>query len=203
MTENTRESVVFIASGAAAGAGVSATIGSMGLAGSFGAVGIGMAPVTVAGAVAGAAAYGAFKAIAQGDSAAFGAMGICALGGAGVSATVGGMGLAGGFGAVGIGMGSMAAAGGVVGLGVYGLYKIINGADAASNFSRNMQALAEITREYEDKSRWAALEIDAELEALKSQMVTGTSPTNEIDAELEALKSQMQKGKNLSQLPPS
>jgi hypothetical protein len=175
----------------------------MGLAGGFGAVGIGMAPVTVAGAVAGAAAYGAFKAIAQGDSAAFGAIGIGALGGAGVSATVGGMGLAGGFGAVGIGMGTMAAAGGVVGLGVYGLYKIINGADAASNFSRNMQPLAEITREYEDKSRWAALEVDAELEALKSQMVTGTSPTNEIDAELEALKSQMQKGKNLSQLPPS
>jgi hypothetical protein len=66
----------------------------MGLAGGFGAVGIGMAPVTVAGAVAGAAAYGAFKAIADGDSAAFGAVGIGALGGAGVSATVGGMGLA-------------------------------------------------------------------------------------------------------------
>lgn len=38
-----------------------------------------MAPVTVAGAVAGAAAYGAFKAIADGDSAAFGAVGIGSL----------------------------------------------------------------------------------------------------------------------------
>ncbi|AFZ21459.1 hypothetical protein [Allocoleopsis franciscana] len=123
MTEISAESVVFIASGAATGAGVSATVGGMGLAGGFGAFGIGMAPVTVAGAVAGAAAYGAFCAIADGDSAAFGAIGIGALGGAGVSATVGGMGLAGGFGAVGIGMGTMAAAGGVLGLGVYGLYK--------------------------------------------------------------------------------
>lgn len=51
VADNLRESAVFIASGAAAGAGISATIGGMGLAGSFGAVGIGMAPVTAAGAV--------------------------------------------------------------------------------------------------------------------------------------------------------
>jgi hypothetical protein len=42
MAENSAESVVFIAGGATAGAGVSATVGGMGLAGSFGAVGIGM-----------------------------------------------------------------------------------------------------------------------------------------------------------------
>jgi hypothetical protein len=203
VAENSAESVVFIAGGAAAGAGVSATIGGMGLAGGFGAVGIGMAPVTVAGAVAGAAAYGAFKAIGEGDSAALGAIGIGAVGGAGVSVAVGGMGLSFSGTAVGIGMGSMAAVGGVVGLGVYGLYKIINRADAVSNFSRNMQALAEITREYEDKRRWATLEVEAELEALKAQMQTGTNPTNEIDSELQALKAQMQQGKNLSLLLPS
>jgi chaperonin cofactor prefoldin len=66
-----------------------------------------------------------------------------------------------------------------------------------------MQALAEITREYEDKRRWATLEVEAELEALKAQMQTGTNPTNEIDSELQALKAQMQQGKNLSLLPPS
>jgi hypothetical protein len=104
----------------------------------------------------------------------------------------------------------MAAVGGVVGLGVYGLYKFIEGADAAGNFSRNMQALAQITRKYEEKRRWAALEVDwaalevnAQLESLKCQMRTGTNPTNEIDSELQALKAQMQQGKNLSQLPAS
>lgn len=65
MAEISAQSVVFMAGGAATGAGVSATVGGMGLAGGFGAFGIGMAPVTVAGAVAGAAAYGAFCAIAE------------------------------------------------------------------------------------------------------------------------------------------
>lgn len=194
MVENSAESVVFIAGGAAAGAGVSATVGGMGLAGGFGAIGIGMAPVTVAGAVAGAAAYGAFKAIADGDSAAFGAVGIGALGGAGVSATVGGMGLAGGFGAVSIGMGSMAAAGGVIGLGLYGIAKLIdqsgNRETAAQVFNRMeekvlwqdayTQALLELElgalevtlRGNPTEQKFAALEMDAELEALKAQMRT-------------------------------
>ncbi|MEQ8466272.1 hypothetical protein [Coleofasciculus sp. E1-EBD-02] len=118
-----KDSVVFIASGATAGAGVSATIGTMGLVGGFGGVAIGMTPVTAAGTVAGAATYGAFKAIENRDALAFGAVGIGAVAGAKVSSTIGGMGLAGSFGAVGIGMGTMAAAGGVVGLGVYGLYQ--------------------------------------------------------------------------------
>jgi hypothetical protein len=194
VAENSAESVVFIAGGAAAGAGVSATVGGMGLAGGFGAVGIGMAPVTVAGAVAGAAAYGAFKAIADGDSAAFGAVGIGALGGAGVSATVGGMGLAGGFGAVSIGMGSMAAAGGVIGLGLYGIAKLIdqsgNRETAAQVFDRMeekvlwqdvyTQALLELElgalevtlRGNPTEQKFAALEMDSELEALKAQMRT-------------------------------
>ena len=196
MADNSAESVVFIAGGTAAGAGVSATIGGMGLAGGFGAVGIGMAPVTVAGAVAGAAAYGAFKAIEEGDASAFGAIGIGAIGGAGVSATVGGMGLAGGFGAVGIGMGTMAAAGGVVGLGLYGLHKALKQepgqgmAGAIDAFGRmeskvlEMEAYTEALLELElaalDKTlsgdateqRFAALEIEEELEALKAKLRT-------------------------------
>ncbi len=198
MAENSAESVVFIAGGSAAGAGVSATVGGMGLAGGFGAVGIGMAPVTAVGAVAGAAAYGAFRAIADGDTAAFGAIGIGALGGAGVSATVGGMGLAGSFGAVGIGMGTMAAAGGVVGLGVYGLYKAFQQepgqrmAGAVDAFNRMeskllerevyTQALLELELEALERKllgdaverRFAALEMDEELEALKVQLQTKT-----------------------------
>ena len=201
MAENSAESVVFIAGGAAAGAGVSATVGGMGLAGGFGAVGIGMAPVTAVGAVAGAAAYGAFRAIADGDTAAFGAIGIGALGGAGVSATVGGMGLAGSFGAVGIGMGTMAAAGGVVGLGVYGLYKAFQQepgqrmAGAVDAFHRMeskvlemeayTQALLELDPAYAEwlwKQKFAAIEVEEELEALKAQVQTKTDLM--LDAEL-------------------
>jgi WD40 repeat protein len=194
VAENSAESVVFIAGGTAAGAGVSATIGGMGLAGGFGAVGIGMAPVTVAGAVAGAAAYGAFKAIEEGDASAFGAIGIGAIGGAGVSATVGGMGLAGGFGAVGIGMGTMAAAGGVVGLGLYGLHKALKQepgqqmAGAIDAFGRMeekvlwqdayIQALIELDpllAEMDWKQKFADLEIEEELEALKVKVGTKNS----------------------------
>ncbi|MGQ4649057.1 DnaJ domain-containing protein [Lyngbya aestuarii] len=206
MAENSQESVVFIASGATAGAGVSATIGSMGLAGSFGAVGIGMAPVTAAGAVAGAAAFGAFKAIEEGDAVALGAIGIGATAGAGVSATIGGMGLAGSFGAVGIGMGTMAAAGGVVGLGIYGFYKafkqepgqrMAGAVDALGRMESKVlemeaytQALLELDPVYAEwtwKQKFAALEVEEELEALKenldNQTIKATEAKNQTTSE--------------------
>ncbi len=63
----------FIAVGTVAGASLSSTIGGMGLAGGFGAIGIGAAPVVCAGAVTGAAAYGAMQAI-QGDTVAMSAI---------------------------------------------------------------------------------------------------------------------------------
>ena len=193
MAENSTESVVFIASGAATGAGISTTIGCMGLAGSFGAVSIGMTPVTAAGAVAGAAAFGAFKAIEEGDAVAVGAIGIGAVSGAGVSATIGGMGLAGSFGAVGIGMGTMAAAGGVVGLGIYGFYKafkqepgqrIAGAVDALGRMESKVlemeaytQALLELDPVYAEwtwKQKFAALEVEEELEALKENLANQT-----------------------------
>src|ERR687885_2567252 len=109
--------------------------------------------------------------------------------GAGVSATVGGMGLAGSFGAVGIGMGTMAAAGGVVGLGVYGLYKAFKQepgqrmAGAIDAFGRMesqvlemeayTQALLELDpvgAEWVWKQKFAAIEVEEELEALKAQI---------------------------------
>ena len=52
------EGAGFIATGAATGAGVSATVGGMGLAFAGTAVGVGMAPVAAAGAVVGLGAYG-------------------------------------------------------------------------------------------------------------------------------------------------
>ncbi|HBE20015.1 MAG TPA: hypothetical protein DEG17_00540 [Cyanobacteria bacterium UBA11149] len=196
MTDNSKERVVFIAGGVGTGAGVYGVVGGVGLAGSFGAVGIGMIPMAAAGGVAGAAVYGAFKAIEEGDTATFGAIGIGAIGGAGISAAVGGMGLAGSFGAVGIGMGSMAAAGGVVGLGIYGLYKAVKQqpgermAGAIDAFYRMeskvleqeyyTQALLELDplwAEYAWKQKFNAWEIEEELELLKHQTIP-SSPSN-------------------------
>lgn len=191
MAETSAESVVFIAGGALGGAGVSATVGGMGLAGGFGAFGIGMAPVTVAGAVAGAAAYGAFCAIADGDSAAFGAIGMGALGGAGVSATVGGMGLAGGFGAVGIGMGTMAAAGGVVGLGVYGLYKAFK-QEPGQRMAGAIDAFGRMESKVLEMEAYTQALLELELEALERTLlgdaVEQKFATWEIEEELAQLK---------------
>ncbi len=67
MTQNSKTGAAFITGGTIgtiAGAGISATVGGMGLAGGFGAVGIGATPVVAAGAVAGAAAYGTINVIA-------------------------------------------------------------------------------------------------------------------------------------------
>jgi len=186
VAENLGEGAAFIASGTAAGAGVSAAVGGMGLVGGFGGVGIGMAPVAAAGGVVGAAAYGAFCAIGEGDAAAFGAIGIGAVGGIGVSSVIGGMGLSFGGTAVGIGMGTMAAAGGVVGLAAYGIAKLIDqtgsGETAAQAFSRMEEkvlqmeaytsALIELEAELSGEAwmqKFAALEIEDELKALKAQ----------------------------------
>ncbi len=166
----------------------------MGLAGGFGAVGIGVAPVTVAGAVAGAAAYGAVKAIADADAAAFGAIGIGALGGAGVSATVGGMGLAGGFGAVGIGMGTMAAAGGVVGLGVYGLYKAFQ-QEPGQRMAGAVDAFGRMESKVLEMDNYTQALLELELAALESLLlgdpVEQKFSALEMEQELQELKSQI------------
>ncbi|MGB3640865.1 MAG: hypothetical protein WBA39_25310 [Rivularia sp. (in: cyanobacteria)] len=73
----TRKNIVtgaaFITVGTIAGANLSPIIGGMGLAGSFGGIGIGAAHVVCAGAVTGAAAYGALQAI-EGDKVAMSAI---------------------------------------------------------------------------------------------------------------------------------
>lgn len=59
--DDIKEASGFAAGGAAAGAGVAAVVGNMGLAGAFGGIAIGAAPVVAAGAVVGLAAYGLKK----------------------------------------------------------------------------------------------------------------------------------------------
>ncbi|MFP5271924.1 WD40 domain-containing protein [Coleofasciculus sp.] len=190
-----KDSVVFITSGATAGAGVSATIGTMGLVGGFGGVAIGMTPVTAAGAVAGAATYGAFKAIEAGDAKAFGAIGMGAVGGAYISSTIGGMGLAGSFGAVGIGMGTMAAAGGVVGLGVYGLYKACK-PEPGQRMAGAVDAFGRMETKVLEMEAYTQALLDLELEALEKTLLGDAVEQKfaalEIEKELEALKAQQQ-----------
>ena len=196
MAQNSRTGAAFIAGGTVAGAGVSATVGGMALAGGFGAVGIGAAPVVGAGAVAGVAAYGAFKAIGEGDVAAFGAMGIGAVGGAGVSSVVGGMGLVApkiGL-AFGIGTAPMAAVGAVVGLAAYGIAKLLDESGTretpAQVFDRmeekvlQMDAYSAAMTELEAflsgedlNQKFAALEIEDELQALKAKLHKKTIPS--------------------------
>ncbi len=200
MTQTSRTGAAFIAGGSVAGAGVSAAVGGMGLAGGFGAVGIGTVPVVGAGAVAGAAAYGAMNAIAQGDAAAFGAMGIGAIGGAGVSNVIGGMGLVApkiGL-AFGIGTVPMAGVGAVVGLAAYGIAKLLDESGISESPAQLFERMEEKVLQVdaysaavieldlflsgEDlKQEFAALEVEDELQALKTKRhnprISNSSPS--------------------------
>jgi hypothetical protein len=113
-----------VAGGTVSGAVVSASIGGMGLVGGFGGVSIGMAPVAAAGAVVGSAAYGAKKAMEEGDATAIAAAAGGAAAAAGVAASVGGMGLAFSGTAVAVGTVPVVAAGAVTGLAAYGIKKL-------------------------------------------------------------------------------
>ena len=212
MADEFKAGTAFVAGGTVTGAWVSTAVGGMGLAGGFGAVGIGMTPVAAAGGIAGAATYGVFRAIQEKDAVAFGALGLGAFGGAGVSAAFGGMGLAAGGTAVGIGTGTMAAVGGVFGLGVYGFAKMLDKPGTreplAQTFARMSekillqsaynQALLELDpnlAEYDWKQKFAALEIEDELKALKTQInSTASSPRSaepNIEPEEVSLKPQI------------
>ena len=60
---NFREAAGFAGGGGAFGAGVASMVGNMGLAGAFGGVSIGAAPVIAAGTIVGLAAFGLKKAL--------------------------------------------------------------------------------------------------------------------------------------------
>jgi hypothetical protein len=184
MKNQTSYGTGFVAGGAIAGASTSHTIGNLGLLGAFGGVSVGAAPVVAAGAIAGSAAYGAVRAIQEGDPAAIGAVGIGMIGGGAASTALGGMGLAGSFGAVGIGMGTMVTAGGIVGLGLYGLARMLDSGarEPASQVFARMedkiawqeaytQALIELTfAEDELLHRLKQLDVEDELQRLRGEV---------------------------------
>ena len=118
-----QDSAITIGVSTAIGAGVSSTIGGMGLLVAGTGVSIGAAPIA-AGAIIGSAAHGAKKAIEDQDATAISAVVAGAGLGAGASAVLGGMGLAVAGTAIGVTMAPLAAAGAVIGLAGYGVARL-------------------------------------------------------------------------------
>ncbi|MBE9050778.1 DnaJ domain-containing protein [Nostocales cyanobacterium LEGE 11386] len=189
MKSTSQTGAAFLAGGSVAGVGISSTVGGIGIVGSFGGIGIGAAPVVGIGAVAGAAVYGAFQAITEGDALACGVMGIGAIGGAGVASLVGGMGLVApkiGL-AFGIGTVPMAGIGAVVGLAAYGIAKLLDESEVKEMPLQLFERMEEkvLQMDYystvaielglflsgEDiNQKFAALEVEDELQALKAKV---------------------------------
>ncbi|MGF1590014.1 MAG: PspA/IM30 family protein [Pleurocapsa sp.] len=183
-----KEHIIFPISGGITGSSVYSTIGGIGIVGGFGGIGVGMVGMTAAGTVLGSAVYGAFQGIENGDPTAFAAMGLGAIGGAGVSTTIGGVGISFGGSVFGIGMGSMAVMGGIFGLGVYGLAKMFSSSSNPETITQTFDRMEEkisyeeayyqamielwlekILKDFDQESKFTSLELEEELEILKSQ----------------------------------
>ena len=195
MAEYQYESVIFVAGGTGFGASVAATVGNVGIVGSFGGASLGLGALSGVGAVTGMAAYGAVEAIASGDKTAIAAMGLGAIGGAGLSASAGGVGLGFGGTAIGLGMGSMAMMGSVVGLGLYGIARTLNKAAIKESPSQVFDRMADKILDEADYAE-AYTEALLELEMLSPNSVLGEILWRskmigyEIEEELQALKQQ-------------
>lgn len=195
-----------VAAGAATGAWVSLSVGNMGLAFSGTAVSLGLTPLTAAGAVAGAAGFGVFRAIATGDPAALQAALLGGAGGAAVSVQVGGMGLAFSGTAIGLGLAPVTLAGGVVGLAVYGLVKMLEDSSppepVAQVFDRMeekiadqeayQQALLELTLAALEQ-KFATLDLEAELEELRQKLQPKLQQIPALQATVDILKTERQR----------
>ncbi len=190
MKPTSQTGAAFITTGTLTGASISSTIGGIGLAGSFGGLGIGAASVTAAGA----AVYGVFKGITEGDTLAFSAIGIGATGGIGVSGIIGNIGFVApkiGL-AFGIGTVPMAGIGAVLGLAAYGVAKLLDDSEFQETPMQLFERMEAKILEMDDynaavieldlylsgndiNQKFAALEIDHELEQLQSKINSNSS----------------------------
>jgi WD40 repeat protein len=180
---------IFMTTGTLTGATISSTVGGMGIVGRFGGLGIGEASVTAAGAVIGAAAYGAFEGMRTGDTVAFGAMGIGAMSGFGISNMISNMGFVApkvGL-AFGIGTVPMAGIGAVLGLAAYGVAKLLNDSECQETPMQLFERMEEkiLQNDYYNDHYLAAL-----LE-LSGDDLNGKFTDLEIDDELEKLKAKI------------
>ncbi|PZD72227.1 Chaperone protein DnaJ [Acaryochloris thomasi RCC1774] len=189
MAHDLGQGAAFVAGGAAAGSWVSVNVGGMGLAFSGTAIGIGMTPVTLAGATAGAASYGLFRAVVEGDASALSAAALGGLGGAAVSLHVGGMGLAAKGTAISLGLAPLTVAGSVVGLAVYGLLKSLDRGGTKEPASQVFERM-DSRVSWQESYTQALLELN--IEALENQF--GNDPLAQkflewqLDDDLEHLK---------------
>ena len=193
--QNTNLDIIYPATGTLAGVGLSATIGNMGLVGSFGGVAVGAFPVAVAGSVVGFAVYGATEALKNNDPVVIFSVATGATIGAGMFGIFGGMGLGIAGTAVSIGGATMGLAGGVVGLGVYGAFKMVEKVDKIMPAETAMQAFSRMEERINDaymdsffyteallevaelinpdwawEQKFRELEIEEELQQLKAQV---------------------------------
>jgi len=193
--QNTNLDLMYPATGTLAGVGLSATIGNMGLVGSFGGVAVGAFPVAVAGSVVGFAVYGATEALKNNDSDVIFPIATGATIGIGMFGIFGGMGLGVAGTAVSIGGATMGLAGGVVGLGVYGAFKMVEKVDKIMPAETAMQAFSRMEERINDaymdsffyteallevaelinpdwawEQKFRELEIEEELQQLKAQV---------------------------------
>ncbi|MEB3282695.1 MAG: hypothetical protein VKK42_27635 [Lyngbya sp.] len=193
--ENTNLDIMYPATGTLAGVGLSATIGNMGLVGSFGGVAVGTFPVAVAGSVVGFAVYGATEALKNNDPDVIFPIATGATIGVGMFGIFGGMGLGIAGTAVSIGGATMGLAGGVVGLGIYGAFKMVEKVDKMMPAETPMQAFSRMEERINDaymdsffyteallevaelinpdlawERKFRELEIEEELKQLKAQV---------------------------------
>ena len=190
-SQNSTTGTTFITVGATTGAGIYSTIGGVGLVGSFGGIGLGIMPLMGVGAVAGAATYGAFRAINQGDAIAWGAVGLGAISGVGISSVVGGMGLGFAGTGVGIGMGTLGVFGGIVGLGLYGIAQLI---DAGGSPETAFQAFDRMEERILDQEFYTAalLEVLELIPEFQEEKLKQKFNDLELDDELKKLKQNIQ-----------
>lgn len=185
---------VCLFNGAVTGGFLASNVGKVGLVGGFGGVSVGMLPMVGAGAIVGAATYGAIAGVIQGDKVAIGALGVGAIGGMGVASTFGGVGAAGSFGAVKLGIGSFGIAGGIVGLGVYGLAKMLDSGPQETSYQAFDRMAERIDEDYDYQQAYtmALLELtlgedDRLVKFLKW----------DVEPELQRLKSEIQRQEQL------
>jgi len=190
-SQNLTTGTTFVTVGATTGAGIYSTIGGVGLLGSFGGIGLGMMPLIGVGAVAGAATYGAFRAINQGDAIAWGAVGLGAISGIGISSVVGGMGLSFAGTAVGIGMGTLGVFGGIVGLGLYGIAQLIDDAGSGETAFQAFDRMEEriLDQEFYTAALLEVLELIPEVQEEKLKQKFNNL---ELEDELKQLKQKIQ-----------
>ncbi|TAF06574.1 MAG: hypothetical protein EAZ77_11935 [Nostocales cyanobacterium] len=199
MKPTSQTGVAFITTGTISGAGISSTVGGMGIAGSFGAVGIGATSFTAAGAVVGAAIYGAFAGITTGDKAVFITMGIGAIGGFSFSQIVGSIGFVApkiGL-AYGIGAASMTGIGAVLGLAAYGVTKVLDNSEFKETPMQVFERMEAKVLEM-DYDNAALIELDL---FLSGDDINQKFATLEIEDELEKLKNKINNKPN-DQPPP-